>query len=271
MKQTFRFIALTLSALFLSACGLVGAPAADDGGYENQLNIFAAASLTEAFQDVEKAFTAEHPKTAIHFNFAGSQTLLTQIEQGAPADIYASADMVNMKRADEKNLVETPQTFAHNRLAIIVPKQNPAKIETYADLVKARRVILGVKDVPVGAYARQSLEKADRVISPDFSKKVYENVVSEEMNVKQIVTKVALGEGDAAFVYATDVTGKAASDVTMVDVPEQLNFVASYPIAAVKNREASPEARSFIDFLLSSKGQEIMQKHGFLPAAKAPN
>ncbi|CAB3392170.1 molybdate ABC transporter substrate-binding protein [Kyrpidia spormannii] len=266
-------VLLLLGWVGVAGCGSAqpaGSSADSGGSGSNQaaaLNVFAAASLTAAFQDIGKRFEELHPGTRVHFNFGGSPTLLTQIAQGAPADVFASADMANMEKAKSKGLVQGDKIFAKNSLVLITPKSNPAGIHQYQDLTKAKRVVLGVKDLPAGSYGRQSLQKADKVYGPGFSSAVLGHVVSEETDVKQIVSKIALGEGDAAFVYATDVDGSAGSKVQIIPVPNPVNVTATYPMAVV-TRSAHPDlAGEFVNFVLSKEGQASLQNHHFLPAS----
>lgn len=236
-------------------------------GQSVTLNIYAAASLTSAFQDLGKRFEQTHPGVAVRFNFAGSPTLVSQIGQGAPADLFASADTSNMEKAKSKGLVEPEKIFAKNSLVLITPKNNPAGLQKYEDLPRARRVVLGVQDLPVGIYARQSLKRADQVFGAGFSDTVLSHVVSQETDVKQIVNKIALGEGDAAFVYGTDVQGATAEKVNVISVPESVNVTGAYPIAVVKQSSHKDLAESFIQFLLSREGQDILHQYGFIPVS----
>lgn len=246
-----------------------GAGGAGNSAVQTTLTVDAAASLTTAFQQLGQAFEKAHPGVTVHFNFAGSQTLVAQMQQGAPADVFASADEKNMDKLKQAGLADAPSTFAKNGLVLITPKDNPAGVHAYADLPKARRVVLGVKDVPIGAYARQSLQKADSVYGGNFSKQVLGHVVSEETDVKQIVSKVALGEADAAFVYRTDAMGGNQDKLQVIPVPDSVNVTATYPITVVK-RSAHPDAaQAFVQFVLSKAGQEILQENGFLPVSSS--
>jgi len=233
------------------------------------LTVFAASSLTAAFNDIGKQLEQQSPGTKITFNFAGSPTLRTQLSQGAKADVFASADEPNMQGAEKDGTIAgTPQIFVRNRLVLIVPKSNPAGITTLEDLAKPGiKLVLAEQNVPVGNYARQSFAKMDTNASfgSDFSAKVLKNVVSEETNVKQVVAKVQLGEADAGIVYTTDVTPSVRPDVKMIDIPDQFNIIASYPAAVVKGSSNPTGAAAFIDYLRSPAGQAILQHYGFLP------
>ncbi|MCL6518133.1 molybdate ABC transporter substrate-binding protein [Alicyclobacillus sp.] len=233
------------------------------------LTVDAAASLTGAFQQMGRAFEKFHPGITVRFNFAGSQTLVTQMEQGAPVDVFASADEKNMDRLVQAGLADKPAIFAKNQLVIITPGDNPAGVHSYADLPKARRVVLGVPDVPIGAYARRSLQLADGVYGQGFSQRVMAHVVSQETDVKQIVGKVALGEADAAFVYRTDSMGANRDQLQVVEVPDQLNVIATYPIAVIHGAPHPDLAQAFVQFVRSAQGQAILADSGFSPGGGA--
>ncbi len=234
------------------------------------ITVFAAASLTDAFNQAATAFKSANPAANVTFNFGGSPTLVTQLDQGAAADVLATADQGNMQSALDKGIVADAGTvFAHNRLAIIVPKDNPAKIATPADLAKSGlKLVLAQKSVPVGNYARQSLAAFDgkESYAADFDAQVLRNLVSEETNVKAVVTKVQLGEADAGIVYVTDVTAGVAGDIAQIAIPDTYNVIAAYPIGVTTHASNSATARAFIDFLLSDAGQAILAKNGFLAA-----
>ena len=245
-------------------------PGAEVPRLQGQLTIFTAASLTDAFQEIAATLEQGNPGTKVTFNFAGSPTLRTQLAQGARADVFASADEPNMQGAQQDGTIAgEPRIFARNLLVVIVPAANPAGIATLQDLARAGiKLILARKEVPVGNYARQSLDKMsqDTAFSRDFATRVLANLVSEEPNVKQVVTKVQLGEADAGIVYASDVTPAVRGALQVLTIPEPLNVVARYPIAVVKDAANAAGARAFIDYVLSPAGQAILTRHGFLAA-----
>ena len=225
-----------LLTVLLSACGSVKAPRTTDPSPDvpepRSLIVFAAASLTNAFTEISKDFEAANPDVRLTINFAGSQALRTQIEEGAPADVLASANTKEMDIlvADGFVAQKSPQFFLINELIIILPADNPAKIEGLEDLATSGiKLVLAAEDVPVGKYARQSLDQMSGPFGTDFKDKVLSNVVSNEDNVKQVVTKVQLGEADAGIVYVSDAT--AVSDLKMIEIPVDLNVIARYPIA----------------------------------------
>jgi molybdate transport system substrate-binding protein len=242
---------LAATALGLAACG--GGGSGGSGGQSPaEIKVFAAASLTAAFTELGRRYTAAQG-TKVTFNFAGSQALATQIGQGAPADVFASADLDNMAKV--KDLVGTPQSFASNRLAIVVEQGNPRGIRTLDDLAGGDvKVVLAAREVPAGRYAKQVLDRAGVKVTP----------VSQEDNVKAVVAKVSLGEADAGIVYVTDVAAGGAR-VEGVDIPREQNVVATYPIATVKAGKAQDAAQAFMDLVLSGQGQQVLHRYGFLP------
>ena len=274
MKHLWAFI-LPL-AMLLSACSTpaVVAPqakapasAAPVAVKPNVLTVYAAASLTEAFSEIGKSFEATNPGVTVTFNFAGSQTLRTQIEQGAQADVFASANTKEMDALVTSKFVAaaTPKSLLTNQLVIIMPANNPAGLTQAADLSKSGlRLVLAAEEVPVGAYSLQVLDKLDQALGGRYKDKVLDNVVSYENDVKQVVAKVQLGEADAGIVYSSD--RAAAPDLRAIDIPAENNVVAKYPIAALTNSKNPELARAFIAYALSAPGQSILKKWGFLPA-----
>jgi molybdate transport system substrate-binding protein len=215
--------------------------------------VFAAASLTAAFTELGRRYTEANGGTRVTFNFAGSQALATQLGQGAPADVFASADTTNLDKV--KDLVGTPRSFASNRLQIVVEQGNPRHVTGLEDLAgRDLKVVLAAPDVPAGRYARQALDRAGVRVQP----------VSQEDNVKAVVTKVSLGEADAGIVYVTDVAA-GGDRIQGVDIPRDQNVTAIYPIATVEASRARDKAQAFLDLVLSAEGQQVLRRHGFLP------
>jgi molybdate transport system substrate-binding protein len=232
-----------------------------------ELSVFAAASLTEPFTEMGKRLEMSYPGLKVVYNFGGSPALRTQLEQGAHADIFASADAVQMEQAKKSEVVqgETP-IFVKNRLAVITPKANPGKVAEFRDLAKpGLKLDLANAKVPVGNYSRQAFSKASAEYGADFEKSVLGNIISEEDNVKQVVTKVQLGEADAGIVYVSDVTPKVSKDVLTVVIPDAYNQLATYPIALTKGVQNRAAADVFISFVLSAEGQVILKAHNFIP------
>jgi molybdate transport system substrate-binding protein len=262
-----RFIASLLAlGLLLAVSG--GATASEVPRIQGELTVFTAASLTDAFKEMAAQIEQANPGAKLTLNFAGSPTLRTQLAQGARADVFASADEPNMHAAEKDGTVSgEPQIFARNLLVVVVPAKNRAGIHTLQDLAKPKlKLVLTNKDVPVGNYARQALEKLSRDASyaPDFATRVLANLVSEETNVKQVASKVQLGEADAGIVYSTDVTPALRDAVRVIQIPPEFNVIANYPIAAVKGANNEAGARAFITYVLSPAGQAILARHGFL-------
>ena len=241
-------------ALLLLAAGCSSEPD------RTPLVVFAASSLTEAFGELERAFERAHPGVDVEPTFAGSQVLRLQIEHGAPADVFASADPAHVDALAEAGLLDAPQTFASNELALIVPRAST--IERFEDLGRARRIVVGAPSVPVGHYTRALLERAMATHGESFVSAVRASIVSEETNVRLVRAKVELGEADAAFVYRTDVTN--AQGIRSIPIPPELRASADYPIAVAARSDHRTEASAFVAFVGSSEGRAILERHGFL-------
>jgi molybdate transport system substrate-binding protein len=236
------------------------------------LNVFAAASLTEAFNDIGRQFELYNKEASVDvvFNFAGSQVLAQQIKQGAAFDVFASANQAQMDVAATSGRTSTATVFVLNRLVVIYPTSNPGGIKELKDLAKpGLKLVLAAAAVPVGQYSLDFLTKAsaDPAYGPTFKADVLKNVVSYEDNVRQVLAKVALGEGDAGIVYTTDVLGADASKVVKVKIPDNLNTIARYPIAYATDAKNAFWARAFYRFVLARDGQRTLSKYGFIMAA----
>ncbi|MFI6795326.1 molybdate ABC transporter substrate-binding protein [Streptosporangium canum] len=249
-------LALTLAA-GLSGCGAGGqaapAPATSSaaGGQATTLTVFAAASLTGTFGELGKVFEAAHPGTEVRFNFGSSATLAQQIVQGAPADVFAAASPATMKTVTDASLAVGPATFARNKLQIAVPADNPAKVDGLADLADPKaKVALCAAQVPCGAAAVKALDAAGLKVTP----------VTLEQDVKATLTKVSLGEVDAALVYRTDVLASGGK-VKGIDFPEADKAINDYPIAALS--KAAEPAGQFVELVLSQQGKDVLTKAGF--------
>jgi len=264
-----KYVAVLLVSLALvTACGGAAiqatpsptarptvAPTATTTPLTGKLTIFAAASLTESFNALAKEFTTQNPGVTITPNYAGSSALVTQIINGAQADIFASADEANMQKlVDAKLNSGDSKIFANNKLQIAVQAGNPKKITQLADLARNDLiVVLAAPSVPVGTYGQQAFDKAGVKVTPK----------SLETDVKQVVAKVSLGEADAGIVYSTDVKAGGAK-VEGVTIPDQYNVVAKYPISLVKGTMNESAAKAFVDFVSSAKGKEILASFGFI-------
>jgi len=266
---------LFLLSILLVACGgststtspsSSSSPASSPAAAPVTLNVFAAASLTAAFNALGANYKQTHPNVNLVFNYNGSPLLEQQIANGAPADIFASADLANMHKASAAGLVGDSQIFAKNRLVVIVPASNPGKITTLHDLAnKGIKIDIGAPTLPAGKYALQVLTNmaASPDYGPAYKSAVLGNVVSQEDNVKAVVTKVQLGEADAGFVYITD-ANSAANKVSIISIPDNFNVIAEYPIAVVKNSAHTSDAQAFIQYILSPDGQAVLTKFRFI-------
>jgi molybdate transport system substrate-binding protein len=249
---------IAFTGILLVACGSTPSPAATASAHPDTavgtINVFAAASLTAAFKEEGAAFQKKHPNASVMFNFAGSASLVTSINNGAPADVFASADAPNMQKVvNAGNVTGQPANFAANKLQVVVPAGNPKGVRGLADLANPGTVvILCAPVVPCGNYANQALAKAGIKLTPK----------SQEQDVNAVVSKVSLGEADAGIVYVTDVRA-AGAKVEGVDIPDDQNVLATYPIATVKGGSNPTGGYAFIDFLLSSPGQAILANYGF--------
>jgi molybdate transport system substrate-binding protein len=234
------------------------------------LTVFAAASLKDAFTEIGTQFEAQHPNVTISFNFAGSQQLSTQLTEGAPADVFASAHQEHMDLAVEGERItpDAARPFVRNRLAVIFPKDNPAQLVTLQDLARpGLKLILAAREVPVGQYTLDFLAKAqsDPGFSTTFQAEVLKNVVSYEENVRAVLSKVVLGEADAGIVYTSDVSGEGADQVGQIEIPDTLNTIATYPIAVVADSAQPEMAQRFVGSILSADGQATLLSYGFIP------
>ena len=250
-----RVLVLALSLLLVTSCGGSTAPAAPTAGStaKQTLTVFAAASLKEVFTNLGAAFQQSHPGTAVTFSFAGSQTLTAQIQQGAPADLLATADAASA-RSVAAELVTTPTILARNRLAILVAPGNPLHLSGLADLARpSLKVVLAGPTVPAGKAARSALKAAGVAVKQ----------VSDEPDVKAVVAKVRLGEADAGIAYATDARA-AKGAVVGLDLPGVSNV---YPAAVLKRATHATLAAEFLAYLVSVEGQTVFQSYGFLPPA----
>ena len=232
------------------------------------LTVFAAASLSDAFTEIGQNFEAVHPGVSVALNFAGSQTLSTQLTQGAVADIFASANITEMDRLAAASLVSTdsPRIFLTNQLIVILPGDNPANLQTLQDLTRPGiKLVLADKSVPAGKYTLQILDNMvkDAAFGADFKTRLLANVVSNETDVKQVVAKVQLGEADAGIAYLSD--SIAAPELKTIQIPANLNVLARYPIAALTNAPQPQLAAEFVAYVLSADGQAILKKWGFTP------
>jgi molybdate transport system substrate-binding protein len=244
---------------FLLALSLA-LPAVASG--QSEVVVFVAASLREAFGRIAERFEKDHPGVRVVLNLAGSQELAAQIEHGAGADVFASADRVQMERLERSGLVSRPLVFAANEPVLVVAPGGSAKISALGDLPRAERIVLGAPEVPIGRYSRQILDRAANLYGADFRKRVEERVVSNELNVRQVLAKVALGEADAGIVYRTDVVA-SRDRVEVVRIPDAINVTAEYPIAALAKAPHPELARAWIDAVGAAAAKTILAELGF--------
>ncbi len=256
----------SLLAAGLAFAAALLAPLPDRAADPGKITVFAAASLRESFDAAVPAFS-KATGTSVILNYGGSDTLAAQIAQGAPADVFASANQTQMKKvADAGLLAGEPVAFARNRLVIVVPKANPGKVKDVSDLARPGvKVVLADPTVPVGNYARAAFTKLDgqNGLPADFAAEVEKNVISNELDVKAVATKISLGEGDAGVVYVTDVIPSIAEKVDSIAFPPGSAPDAVYPIAALKTAPNPTAAAAFVTFILRD-GQQYLKARGFL-------
>ncbi len=259
-------VPLVALLLALAACG----SGSDPAGQPVTLNVFAAASLQAAFTTIGRQFHAAHPNVSVTFNFGGSNTLAQQITQGAPADVFASANAAQMDvvvKAGDADGTRV-KTFAHNRLVVIYPRSNPTHLQRLQDLARPGvKIVLAAAAVPAGQYALVFLGKAsaDPAFGASYKANVLKNVVSYETDVKAVLAKVSLGEADAGIVYVTD-AATAASSLGTFEIPDALNTIALYPIVALKGAPHAA-AQQFVDAVDSPDGQAVLASYGFIASS----
>ena len=254
-----------LGTLFLLFGCTMPAQIEDNG---STITIFAAASLTDAFTEMGTQFEAANPNVQVVFNFAGSQQLAQQLAQGAPGDVFASANEQQMNNVVENGRIHSasPQPFAHNELVVIYPQENPGNMTAVADLaIPGLKIILATAEVPVGAYSLEFLRAAsvEAAWGDGFETAVLANVVSYEQNVRAVFSKVALGEADAGIVYGSDLDTETAAQIGALPIPPEWNVSAAYPIAPLADSRQPEMAQAFIDFVLSQEGQQILEMYDF--------
>ncbi|MDD1762626.1 MAG: molybdate ABC transporter substrate-binding protein [Methanothrix sp.] len=264
MTEKKIFISVLAALLLVASAGFADEP--------KELTVFTAASLTGAFGEIGQIYKNE-TNISVTFNFDGSQALRTQLENGAYADIFASANKKQMNAVEGDGLMNNSSVviFTNNKLSLIVPKDNPAKITNLIDLANpGLKIVMGTKDVPVGDYAMQIINKLgnDSAYGDEYKQKVLSNIISQETNVNYVVTKVALGEADVGFAYISDVTEELASKVDKIEIPDKYNVIAEYPIGILDGSKYSAESDKFMDLVASDEGKAILEKYGFSPVER---
>lgn len=250
-----RWIMLAITST-LVACGSSDEPS----DHAIELTVFAGSSLTAALTRIGSDFEAANPGTTVTFNFGSSGDLASTIETEGTADVFASASGAYMNEVSDKVGVSGRADFVQNKLVIITPPDNPADIAGLEDLAKPGvQVVLAAEGVPVGDYARQSLESAG------LTDDILANVVSNEEDDASVVAKITAGEADAAIVYVSDVTSAVAPDVTSVAIPDDVNVIATYPIAVVSTSTHAELAQAFVTYVTGSEGEATLRDFGFLP------
>ena len=266
--RSFGFFIVLMAAILFAGCIHRGEsqPADNLPQLRQRVTVFAAASLAEAFGEIADAFEATHPSAEIVLNFAGSQQLARQISLGAPADVFASANQLQMQQAIQSGRIasDAPHTFAKNHLVVVLPPDNPSAIHTLDDLASTDiTLVMADAVVPAGQYTREFLLQASEAIDTNYQHAVLANVASYEQNVRAVLTKVRLGEADAGIVYKSDIS--RTNEVLPLYIPDSLNATALYPIAALSDSPVNVTARLFVDFVHTPAAQAILQKHGFKP------
>ena len=262
MTNKHAFLALIAAMALASSVGL--------GEEPEELTVFTAASLTGAFGEIGQLYENE-TGMSVAFNFDGSQALRTQIENGAYADLFASANKRHMNALRDGGLINNSSmvVFTKNRISLIIPRDNPAKISNLSDLARpGLKIVMGTKDVPVGDYALQIIDKLgnESAYGPDYRAAVLANVISQETNVNYVVTKVALGEADVGFAYVSDITEDLADKVDKIEIPDGFNVIAEYPMAIMQESKYPAQSQEFVNLVRSERGKAVLERYGFAPA-----
>jgi len=263
MKRLLGTVAAVAALALAAGCGgnsgndagsgSGSSPSGTSGGVTGTVTVFAAASLTESFTTLGKQFEAAHPGTTVKFNFGASSSLAENINQGAPADVFASASSKNMKQVVDAGGASDSKTFANNVMQIAVPPDNPANVSQVTDLANPKiKVALCQPEVPCGTVAQEVFKKADVTVKP----------VTQGADVKAVLTTVQLGEVDAGMVYKTDVQA-AGTKVKGIEIPADQNASTSYPIAALSKAPNAAGAAAFVDYVLSPDGEKVLEQAGF--------
>lgn len=257
--NTKRIIAICLMivmALFFVACN-------EGQSKDKEITIFVASSLTDAVTDITEMLESSNEGTTIRINFAGSKTLRTQLENGAHADIFISANEKHYNELLEQNILVKGRKILTNEMVLVVSNEASEMIKTLEDLKRPHRLILGDKGVPVGDYSREIICGLGKKYGDDYEETVLENLVSSESNVRRVLMKVVLGEGDAAIVYKTDITEDMIDKITVIDIPSEYNVTASYWIGLVNNDVISESVRECCTYFSNDKCCEVFESYGF--------
>jgi molybdate transport system substrate-binding protein len=231
---------------------------------QRELSVFAASSLRDAFTELGREFERAHAGVRVVFNVAGTQELRTQLEHGARADVFASADLKHANELVESKRILAPVSFARNEPVVVVPIDAEPGLRAFGDLPSVAKLVIGTPEVPIGRYTLQILDRANQQLGADFRSRVEAKVVSRELNVRQVLAKISLGEADAAIVYRTDANA-AREKVRIVPIPPDLNVIAEYPIAVVADAQQPELAVEWVNLLRSEAGRKVLLAAGFLP------
>jgi molybdate transport system substrate-binding protein len=260
---------MAIAAAALLAVGCSGGQSPNGAGAQRELTVFAAASLREVFEAIDRKLETSRSGVRVHLNLAGSQELRLQIEHGARPDLFASADTKNMQALVGARQGAPPRTYAHNEPVVVVGADTRRKVRAFSDLTDVGRLVIGAPEVPIGSYTLQLLERANHRFGSHFREQVMAKVVSRELSVRQVLAKVTLGEADAGVVYRSDARA-AGDEVAIVSIPADVNTTASYLIAAVAGGPAPELAQAWLALLLGPDGSEQLRAAGFtLPDALA--
>ena len=251
-------LALTMPLASLISCACVNPSSRP----EEKLTVFAASVMTEALQELASDFEQAHPGVDVAMAYAGSQVLRFQIEKGAPADIFISGHKRHVQVLKKEGVLIDERVFAHSPLTLIVPLDNPSAIQSFEDLPKASRLVIGEDNSPVGLYTKELLERAGGYHGPDFHERVLDRVVSKETSVRLVRTKIELGDSDAAIVYRVDTV--SSERVLEIPIPKEILVHADYHVATIARSSRKTLAAAFINHLTSEPGQRVLEKHGFI-------
>jgi molybdate transport system substrate-binding protein len=273
-RRLLATVGLLIALAVVVVMGTSGrAPAEPKAAPPRELVVFAAASLRESFEALARAFEARHANLRVRFNLAGSQELRFQLQQGAKADVFASADLASATALAQQGLVDGPRIFARNLPVVIVPRGNPGGLKSFADLTRARRLVIGAPEVPIGRYTVAIFDRSAPIYGNAFTRTLEQHVASRELNVRQVLAKVALGEADAGIVYRTDAAA-AHGSVEAIEIPAAINVVAEYALALVKATGQTAPAQSvasdWCDFVQSADGQAVLGQYGFRAGERKP-
>ncbi|MCB2297510.1 molybdate ABC transporter substrate-binding protein [Clostridium tagluense] len=264
-KMKIRYIRIMSIIMSLLLIMLSGGCKSRQGGnaVKQEITVFAASSLTESLQEIVKLFEKENPEVKVKLNLDSTSRLRLQIEQGVEGDVFFSANKQHYDALKKEGYITKGQALLYNSMVVILPKNNPAHIEKVEDLQNKCKLVLALKEVPAGDYARKIIHSLSGSLGAEFEKKVLNNIVSEENNVKQVVNKVVMGEADAAFVYSSDITQSVKDKVEVVEIAPKYNVRAEYFIGKLKAKNENQYIKKIYSFLIGEEAQKIFKKYGF--------